>query len=378
MITRGCTPVGLGPLGINPPNRDAANPINDHSNHVYEITWTSGDGGTYYCETSPSRDTYAGMVFGLLTAYDMVGPDEPEMRAQIRADLLAMTSFLLKYGWNFPRPNGYVGTRNDEDGFISPMMAQVPMARLNMANAARHVAESPDEKQMWQAVWAEELASQGPVLGASLEFDALQPSNGYFKFNLHHLNGFNLLRTTSGPERDLVARSVAIMDKTTGDDLNAHFEALVFAVTGEQAKRDAASTHLEQWLDYRANISGGRAVLNSTRCDADLACVPHDQYGVVVDQAPGGSVTYYPGAPELQPLSSAARDRASAPLPVAQRPPADFLWQRPATDLDGQQGATWREPGIDFLTPYWVLRYFTEVAPSTAGPLPEYVGPGHV
>ena len=71
------------------PNSDTANPINNHSNHVYEITWRHGHGGRYYCETSPSRDTYAGLVFGLLTAFDMVGPDESVLRAQIRDDVLA-------------------------------------------------------------------------------------------------------------------------------------------------------------------------------------------------------------------------------------------------------------------------------------------------
>ncbi len=380
MITRGCTPVGLGPLGINPPNRDAANPINDHSNHVFEITWKSGDGGRYYCETSPSRDTYAGMVFGMLTAFDMVGPDEPALRDQIRDDIFSMARFLLKYGWNYPRPNGYVGTRNDEDGFISPLMAQVPMARLNIANAARHVAAaagSAADRGQWGAVWAEEFASQGPLLGLSMEVDSMQPSNGYFKFNLHHLNGFNLLRTLTGAERDVVARGFAVMDKTTRDDVNAHFEAITYAATGDDTRLAAASAHLGQWLDYRSNIEAGRYVQNSVGCGSQFACVPKDQYDIEAEQAPGGSITWYPGNPDAPPLSRPEGPRAARPLPVAVRPPADFLWQRPPTELDGQQGASWREPGIDFLTPYWMLRYFTEVAPVPSSPLPEWAGPAH-
>ena len=380
MITRGCTPVGLGPLGIYPPNTDVDNDINDHSNHVYEITWTSGDGGTYYCETSPSRDTYAGLTFGLLTAFDMVGPDKPELQAKIRDDLFAMADFLVKYGWNFPRPNGYVGTRNDEDGFISPMMAQVPMARLNIANAARHVAEvagTAADQQKWDAVWSEEFASQGPILGASMEIDSAQPNNGYFKFNLHHLTGFNLLRTLTGTERDVVARGFAVMDKTTRDDDNAHFETLTYAATGELGRRDAAVTGLGEWLTYRANTGAGQAISNSARCQSDVACVPEDQTDLAVDQAPGGSVTWYPGSPDAPPVSSASGRRAAQPLPVAVRPPADFLWQRPPTALDGQLSPSWREPGIDFLTPYWMLRYYSEVAPPNLTPFPEWAGPAH-
>lgn len=70
--------------------------------------------------------------------------------------------------------------------------------------------------------------------------------------------------------------------------------------------------------------------------------------------------------------------RASRPLPVERRPPADFLWQRSPTDLDGVQGDTWREPGVDFLTPYWMLRYYTEVVIPASTPLSEWPGPAHL
>jgi hypothetical protein len=377
MITRGCTPVGLGPMGINPPSTDPGNPVNDHANHVYEITWTSGDGNRYYCETSPSRDTYAGVTFGLLTTFDLVGQDEPALAGQIRADLLSMASFLVKYGWSFPRPNGYVATGNDENGFISPLMAHVPSARLNIANAARHVASTVADKQRWNAVWAEELATQGPLLGAEKEINSAQPSEGYFKFNLDHLTGFNLLRTTTGAERDLLARGFAVMDKTTRNDGNAHFEALTYGLTGETSRRDAAVTHLFEWLDYRQNTAGGVAVRNSARCGTGLSCVRKDRADVTLDAAPGSPVTWYPGAPDASPLSSPADLRAERPIPVALRPPGDFLWQEPPTKLDGRQPAEAREPGIDFLTPYWTVRYFSEVAPPGLAPFPEWVGPEH-
>ena len=66
----------------------------------------------------------------------------------------------------------------------------------------------------------------------------------------------------------------------------------------------------------------------------------------------------------------------ATPLPVAIRPPTDFLWQRPPTTLEQpQQPATHREPGIDYLTPYWMLRYYTEVEHPAQGPLPTWVGP---
>jgi hypothetical protein len=381
MIMRSCTPKGLGPMGINAPTVDPVHPVNNNSNRVFEITWSSGDGRTYYCEASPSRDTYAGLTFGLLTAFDMVGPDHPDLRNQIRDDLLAMGDFLLKYGWCYPRPHGYVSADHDFDGFISPLFVYVPMARLNLANAVRHVldvAATPAQqtaKQKWDAVWAEELANEGPQLGPSMVIDSAQPNDGYYKFNLHHLTAFNLMRTTTGAERDLLLRGFAPADKTTRDDINAHFEAITYSMTGDRWRLDAAVAHLRQWLDYRANISGGNAVTNSTRCGTEIRCVPKDQYEIAVDQAPGGSVTWFPGQPDLPPVSEQQRLRAARPLAVADRAPSDFIWQREPTILDGREDAQWREPGIDYLTPYWMIRYFTEVAPPAATPFPEWAGP---
>jgi hypothetical protein len=366
MVTRGCTPIDAGPLGINPPNHDPAHPINDHSNHVFQITWTHGDGVTYNCETSPSRDTYAGLTFGLLTAFDLV--DDAGLRAQIRDDVLAMARFLVLHGWSHVRPHGYMGTHSDEDWVLSPLMPHVPMARLNIAAAARHVVKvlgTTQQKATWNAVWAEELASQGPLLGPSLEVDAMQPNEGYFKFNLHHLIAFNLFRTVTDEERLVLARGFSAVDTTTRDDINAHFEAITFAITGEAARRDGAITHLQQWRDYRA---ASTHVRNSAQCGTTITCVPQDRAGVVL---PTGTTNWYPE-------SAGSGLRAEGPLPVAVRPPADFLWQRPPTALDGDQDPSWREPGIDYLTPYWMLRYLTEVSPPALRPLPKWLGPAHV
>ncbi len=370
MIMRACTPVGLGSLGIGNPTMDPANPTNNNSNRVFQIKWTHGDGVTYNCETSPSRDTYAGLTFGLLTAYDLLGSDLPDLKKQIRSDLVAMGEFLYKYGWCYPRPHGYVSAKHDFDGAISPLMVQVPMARLNLTNAVRHVlADSTDAtlKAKWDGIWAAEFASQGSELAPSLEIDSLQPNDGYYKFNLHHLTGFNLLRTTTGAEHDLIAQAFAVMDKTTGDDLNAHFEAITFAMTGEPARRDAAITHLRQWRDYKAGVEAGTPVTNSTRCGKGLTCVPKDQYGLVT---PAGEIDWFPG--------TSTQLRAARPLPVAQRAPSDFVWQREPTILDSTEPASHREPAIDYLTPYWMLRYVTEVAKPALAPLPAWPGPASV
>jgi hypothetical protein len=367
MIMRACTPKGLGPMGIAAPAFYGQGSVNNNDNRVFEITWKHGDGRTYYCETSPSRDTYAGLTFGLLTAYDMVGKDLGPLRDQIRTDLQSMGDFLIKYGWSYPRPHGYVSAKHDFDGFVSPLFVQVPMARLNLTNAVRHVlADGTDAaaQAKWTAIWAEELATQGPILAGSMQVDALQPNDGYYKFNLHHLTAFNLLRTLTGPERTLVAQAVSVMDNTTRDDLNAHFQAILFSQTGDPSRLTDAVAWLRDWKAYRHNTSGGAQIDNTPRCGHDITCVTKDQYEL---GTPAGDVTWFPG--------TSGDKRAARPMPVSQRPPSDFIWQREPTQLKGHDEATHREPGIDYLTPYWMLRYYTEVEHPAQGSLPAWPGP---
>jgi hypothetical protein len=342
----------------------------------------------YYCETAPSRDSYAGTLYGLLYAYDLVGKDDKALREQLRADVLVLAGRLVRYGWSFPRPHGNVSVPklplsvpvtgfdgHDFDNFWSPyFMQQVPSARLNVAQSARHVAQegTPAEKQFWDAVWAEELASQLPMLAGSMEVDAAQPNEGYYKYNLNHLTVGNTIRLETDPVvRDRMKQALGVMDATTGDDGNAHFESVTFGATGEKARADAAVRHLDQWLAYRTAIESG-PVSNSPRCGKGLECVPVGQLDVDQD----GTVVTVPD-PSALPPGAAPRLRARFPLPVAQRAPRDFLWQQPPTALDGADAPTHQAPGIDYLTPYWTLRYLTEVARPDLAPLPTWPGPSH-
>lgn len=378
MLMRSCAPADAPPGRRMQPNKRVFGPF----------PWE--DGKEYVCETAPSRDTYAGTTFGLVTAFDLVGPDDPAMARQIRDDIALMADFLVRYGWNYPRPHGNlkvpigrqevpgVGpvpmTDHDFDGVMSPLFVYVPSARLNIAQVARHVTRAVGpaaDALRFEALWAEEWATQGPMLAASMEVDAAEPNNGYYKFNLNHLTMSTLARLEQDPVvRGEILRAFGVMDRTVGDDGNAHFEAITWAITGEQQRREDAITHLREWLTHHARISAGAPVVNSARCGADLECVPNDQWDAVVSTPAGDqALTTKPG--------TESRLRARHPLPVADRPPTDFLWQRPPTQLDGQAGATHAAPGIDFLLPYWTLRYWDEVGTPLGTPFPAWVGPEH-
>jgi hypothetical protein len=364
MLMRACAPVDAPPASAMGRSKRVFGP------------WRWEDGRHYICETAPSRDTYAGTTFGLLNAFDLVGPDRPDLRAQIRDDILTLAGFLVKYGWNYPRPHGNISAPpqgHDFDNFASPLFVYVPLARLNMAQAARHVASvagTPEQQATWNAVWAEELATQLPMLAASMEVDAVQPHDGYYKYNLHHLTSHSLIRLEANPALQLAFRqAMSVMDRTTSDDVNAHFETITFALTGETARRDLAVQHLREWRDYRARISAGGETNNSAKCAVSITCVPQDQSEVKPVDGVDESVVV-PG--------TSTNRRASRPLPVADRPPTDFLWQRPPTQLNGSTSATHEAPGVDYLLPYWMLRYHTEIAKPALNPFPPYPGPAHL
>jgi hypothetical protein len=115
-------------------------------------------------------------------------------------------------------------------------------------------------------------------------------------------------------------------------------------------------------------MDAGGTIDNTPRCATAGACVPADQWDVVVDTPGGEQRTTIPG--------TSSQQRSVEPLPVADRVPADFLWQRsPFTDLRGTIAPTHEDPGIDYLLPYWMLRYLTEVAPPALDPLPVWPGP---
>ena len=121
-----------------------------------------------------------------------------------------------------------------------------------------------------------------------------------------------------------------------------------------------------------------QSITNSSRCGHDLACVPEKE--VELDQATPAGTAEVSEPPPVQDLgtvtSPSSTLRATDPLPIKDRPRhQDFLWQRPPWQLDGGFNPNEREPGVDFLTPYWMLRYDTEVAPPPVAPLPPWAGP---
>ncbi len=375
------------PTGMPPPytkNRRVFGPL----------SWKQPNGQIvkYYCEDGTSRDAYAGTTFGLLTAFDLVSRDDSGMRRQIRDDLVTLTNFAFKYLWNTPRPHGRIsiplGTNQNEspcsevnaiarvcghdfENFMSPLFVITPLARLNMAQAASHVTSAAPgraDTAKWQAVFASEVAQLAPFVAFSQEIDQTQPYNDYYKHNLDHLIGFNLMRNAPNPVADeLYAQAMGIMDSTTRRHLNAHFEAITYALTGDSDRLQDAVTHLREWRAYRTRIDAGGTTDHRQLCEGTIECVPEDQ--VDVSATPGADPVAVPG--------TSTTLRARKPLPIADRTPTDFLWQRPPNQLVGGVSNTHQAPGVDYLLPYWMLRYYTEGVAPLGKPILDWPGPAY-
>jgi hypothetical protein len=329
------------------------------------IPWE--DGRTWYCKSQISRDQYMGVMLGLLAALDTAGDDDDALRAQLGHDIMAMTGYLVRHGWSTFHPNGDVVYPDLSQGFANPLFVINPLERLHMAQGARHaamVAGTPQEKAFFEGVWREELATQWSELHGEYVLAIAEPKDHYYKFNLDYASNFDVIRLEKDPAtRLLLKQAFSELDASLSNHRNAHFEAVTYALTGDDSRLSDAIKDTIDWITYRNRTV--TSVRNSDRCGKDLTCVPAD-YVQFDQKTPVGTF-------QVATQSSSNR-RSVTPLPVYDRPASDFIWQRDPFTLDGAWGNA-EEVGADYLLPYWMIRYYTEVHPAQHESLPPWPGP---
>ena len=194
------------------------------------------------------------------------------MRSQIRDDVVTLSNFAFKYLWNHPRPHGKVSIPvdsnhdsatcsqinaiadicgHDFENFFSPLFIITPTAQMEMTQAAYHVVtEAPGhpDTTKWQLLWDTELVTLTPFFAFSHLLDATAPYDSYYKWNLEHLIAYNLIRQAPNVVGQTVFKQAfSVMDASTNNDINAHFEAVSYAITGEPTRLMESITHLRQW-----------------------------------------------------------------------------------------------------------------------------------
>jgi hypothetical protein len=256
-----------------------------------------------------SRDQYSGVFFGLATAYDLI-PDTA-LRAQIAALGTRLLDNLIVATWNIVMP----------DGTISTTFLIRPDQQLTLLEIGRLL--NPNRYSSDYSRLSGTLALTAP---APLVVDAADDSSSYFKFNLDFINLYSLIRLeTNSFNKTIYETGFKLVRSATDNHLNPHFNMIDRALHGPNAARDA---------ETRADLD---AWLTRPRLDAFV-----DWRGKV----------------------KTCGDQACDPLPVAQRPPADFLWQSSPFLLFGGLQGNIEGAGIDYLLPYWMARYFGVIVES--------------
>jgi len=262
-------------------------------NGIFQATL---DNRAWYFVGNTSRDQYSGVFFGLGAAYDLV-PDA-QIRAGIASLATRMLNRLLKYSWNIVMP----------DGSISTTFIIRPDQQLALLQIGRHV-----NPQQFASEYANTASALSGTILLPLGIDAADVHDSYFKFNLDFINLYNLIRLEDDASRKGgYENGFSLVRGVTRNHLNPHFNMIDRALDGPDSARDA---------ETRGDLA---AWLKRPRTDVSV-----DLRGTIPSC----------GNPDL----------ACNPIPVALRPPSDFLWQLDPFQLFAFGYGTIETAGIDYI-----------------------------
>ncbi|HJU68273.1 MAG TPA: hypothetical protein VJ650_08480 [Gemmatimonadaceae bacterium] len=263
------------------------------------------DGQPYFWWGNTSRDQYSGVFFGLGVAYDLV--DDAQAQRHVKRVITRMLDFLLRNGWNVVMPDGQISTT-----FIGRADQQ-----LSFLQVGRRV-----NPERFAAIYDAHRAALAAEVPLPITGECFDPHNSYFKFNLDHINLYNLIRLEEplSPALPLYMQAFTTLRGCTGEHQNAHFNMIDRGIRGPDAARDAETDALlDLWLER-----------------------PRRDYFVDVRSE-------YPECED---------NRSCTPVRVDQRVNTDFLWQRsPFQTYGGGQGLI-ETAAIDYILPYWMSRWY--------------------
>lgn len=255
-----------------------------------------------------SRDQYAGVVFGLAVAYDLVS--DPAIKSTISDLITRVIEYPRGHDWVIVEPDG------------SKNLDFIPRSDYVSAflEIGRHI--NPGR---FNGNTIEEDILLAVNVGIPIQVDTAN-DDSYYKFNLDYINFYNLVRLDPNQGATDSRSAYNALRKHTAGHMNAFFDIIDRALNGANAARDAETLLLlDQWLQR-------------PRRDA------------IVDLSQQVAVC---GA------------QACQPVPVPLRPPTDFLWQRSPFQLSGGLYGTIETAGIDYILPYWMARYYAVAQPFT-------------
>jgi hypothetical protein len=276
--------------------------IDEGHNGLYPTTY---NGQQVVWIGSTSRDQYAGVFFGLATAYDLV-PDAT-LQKQISDLVTRLLDYLIAHGWSVQMPDG---------SFSTTFMGR-PDQQLTLLQIGRHV-----RPEKYDAVYTAFAAANAPLVVAPIRAECSDTYGSYFKFNLDYISFFDLVRLEPAGSPYLTFYNTAYMQlrQCTAKHQNAHFNMIDRALRDVNGRRDSdTQMFLGLWLE---------------RSRRDYFTDVSSQY------------------------QSCGTNEACDIVAVNDRPNTDFLWQRSPQLLFGGGDGTIETAAIDYLLPYWMARYY--------------------
>ena len=240
------------------------------------------------------------MNFGLATAHKLV--NEPQIRAKVSAISQRMTDYLAS-------------DRSHR------MLTRYPIFAASMLRTAATI--NPAKYQSTYEYWANRVSTRSNV---DVNF------GNYYSNNLDFIRMYVLNALETDPTLKAKWKTALTnMWNDARDHLNAHFAAIYMAGTGNTSDLSAVAVLEGELSDFPDIPRFSSRTVNSKRTDIEFVTVNGNLY-------------------------------AKHALPVDERPPSDFIWQRNPFKLDGGSDSPDEYPGIDVFLPYWMSRYIGVIA----------------
>lgn len=272
-----------------------------------------------------SRDQYIGVVFGLGAAYELVPAEEQKRIGILLGDIIF---YLEKHDWRILNAQG----KQTTGGILHPhSFFGVGNAVHVLSFAKAHSQADQDGKSQYEDYvkkYNDELENIFPWINRHYD---------YYAVNLYYLSFFNLIRLEKDPAlkafyRDVFEKRLWFFTKNHD---NVFFNYIHAAISGQEMNLADRNDNILLLRRFPLAPRRDFRVVNSRRTDIPKM---RNWRGVVTNE----QNTQF----------------SRHPLPIHERPPSDFLWQRTPFALDGGGDGNLEYSGVDFLLAYWMGRYY--------------------
>jgi hypothetical protein len=311
------------------------------------LTWYFRDKRWQWKEDA-SVDSAAGWVFGCMLVIELV----PTRRAQALLALQRFADALIDGGFRLRNSDGKATSYSSMGGAL----VNSPVGLLCTLAALRTLERNGFGRRYGQAHAA--LIAEGQNRWAANASAQLLWRNTSTNDNIAHLALVSALLAEDDPERWRVyARGLIRLQRLTEKSANSFW---IYLTEWTFQRRAGLARTLKGEPQYESYLAGQARRLELARLSMFEWRYPEQKR-------------------KVRTINSARRDIAMAwtkmgsarvaaePLPVHQRPPADFVWQRSAYVLDGWQAL--KAPGqdympLDFLVAYLLGRVTGALSPT--------------